>query len=71
MNVRAIKMSQLATRPGQAGLLPLSHATIWRLVSAGEFPRPFKIGSSTMWDLAEVEAFIATKRFNNSDFKIG
>jgi predicted DNA-binding transcriptional regulator AlpA len=51
--------------------LPLSHATIWRLVGAGEFPKPFKIGASTMWDLAEVEAFIATKRLNNSDFKIG
>ena len=56
MNVRAIKMSQLATRPVHPGLLPLSHATIWRLVGAGQFPKPFKIGASTMWDLTEGEA---------------
>ena len=71
MNVRAIKMSQLATRPGHPGLLPLSHATIWRLVGTGQFPKPFKIGASTMWDLAEVEAFIATTRLKYSDPEIG
>jgi len=40
---------------------------IWRLVRAGRFPKPFKLGvdrkySRNFWDEAEVDAFLASRR---------
>jgi predicted DNA-binding transcriptional regulator AlpA len=58
---RLIRLAQLATTQQQPGLLPVSPATIWRWVrTRAEFPKPVKIGpQTTVWDLAEIEAFIA------------
>jgi len=66
MSRRVIRISELASTPatpGRAarpGLLPVSPATIWRWVRESKFPKPFKLGTSvTVWDLNEVESFIA------------
>lgn len=66
MSQRVIRLSELATtpatitKPAKAGKLPVSPATIWRWVREGKFPKPFKLGESvTVWDAAEVDAFIA------------
>lgn len=66
MSHRVIRISELATtpatktRPARAGKLPVSPATVWRWVREGRFPKPFKLGESvTVWDAAEVDAFIA------------
>ena len=60
---RIIKMSELASRPGRPGLLAASPASIWRWVRSGKFPAPFKIGvRRTVWDLGEVERFLAEQR---------
>ncbi|MEN9780743.1 MAG: hypothetical protein RL014_1891 [Pseudomonadota bacterium] len=62
MQNRVIRLAQLATQPGRPpGLLPVSPATIWRWVrTRADFPKPVKIGpQTTVWDLAEIEAFIA------------
>jgi predicted DNA-binding transcriptional regulator AlpA len=57
---RVIRINELATTPVKAGKLPVSPATIWRWVREGKFPKPFKLGQSvTVWDLAQVEAFMA------------
>ena len=55
-----VRISELASTPTQKGKLPVSPAAIWRWVKNGKFPKPFKLGASTtVWDLAEVDAFIA------------
>lgn len=60
MSLRVLRLRQLATENGHPGLLPVGPATIWRWVKAGKFPKPFKLGQgATVWDAAEVEAFIA------------
>lgn len=67
MSLKFINMSKLATRPGHPpGLLPVTPATIWRWVKERpEFPKPFKIGNqATVWNLAEIEKFIANKYSN-------
>lgn len=59
---RVIRINELATTPAKAGKLPVSPATIWRWVREGKFPKPFKLGQSvTVWDLAQVEAFMAQR----------
>jgi prophage regulatory protein len=56
---RLFRLQQIATTPQRQGILPCSPATVWRMVKAGKFPRPFKIGQRcTVWDAAEVEAYI-------------
>ncbi len=63
MSQRVYRASQLASKPGQSGILPISPATLWRWVRAGKFPQPFKLGEKvTVWDAAEVEAFIQAQR---------
>lgn len=62
MSQKFIRISELASTPGKPGKLPVSPATIWRWARDQNvnFPQPFKLGSSvTVWDLAEVDAFIA------------
>ncbi len=60
MSQRIIRVSGIATTPKNKGMLPVSPATIWRWVREGKFPMPYKLGDAvTVWDLAEVEAFIA------------
>ena len=62
MSQRVYRASQLATRPNNPGILPISPATLWRLVKAKKFPQPFKLSARvTVWDAAEVEAFIQTQ----------
>ena len=52
----------IGPRAGKLGILPVSPATIWRWVREDKFPKPFKLGESvTVWDAAEVEAFIARR----------
>lgn len=47
-------------RKGIPGLLPISHATLWRKVSDGTFPRPVKLSQrTTAWRAAEVRRWIA------------
>lgn len=59
MSQRVIRISELASTPSRPGLLPVSPTTVWRWVREGRFPKPFKLGDSvTVWDAAEVEAFI-------------
>ena len=60
MAQRVIRIGDLATTKNKPGRLPISPATIWRWVSRGQFPKPFKLGANcTVWDLDQVEAFLA------------
>ena len=43
------------------GIRPKSRAQRWRLIKAGQFPKPLKIGSRNLWSSDEVDAFIAER----------
>lgn len=62
MSQQVIRIAELATTKGKPGKLPVSPATIWRWVREEKFPKPFKLGESvTVWDAAEVDAFLAKR----------
>lgn len=43
--------------------LSVSESTIWRWTTEGKFPKPIRLGTkTTVWDLDEVENFIAKQR---------
>ena len=42
--------------------MQLGKTTIYRLVSRGEFPAPFKIGSGTYWRRADIERFLDARQ---------
>lgn len=41
-----------------AQMLSISTRTLWRLVSVKKFPAPVRVGGSTRWRAADVEAWI-------------
>ncbi len=42
--------------------VPYSRATIYRLISSGEFPRPYSLGARAVaWREAEISAWIETR----------
>lgn len=43
-------------------VIPVSHATLWRMVKAGRFPAPLKLGpKTTVWRAEDVRAWIASQ----------
>lgn len=63
MTQRVYRIRQLVGNKGAAGILPVSSNTLWRWVRSGKFPQPFKLGEKvTVWDAAEVDAFIKGQR---------
>jgi len=62
MTRRVLRIRDLATTKFTSGLLPVSPATVWRWVSEGRFPAPFKLGANTtVWDAEKVEQFLAQR----------
>jgi predicted DNA-binding transcriptional regulator AlpA len=60
---KLFRMSQISSTPAKSGLLPVSRATLWRWVSEGKFPKPFKMGArTTVWDAVEVLAYINAQK---------
>lgn len=46
-------------RKGTAGVVPFSHATLWRKVGTGEFPAPVKLSAGiTAWKVEDVRAWM-------------
>lgn len=66
MQTKFIRIRELASSPGRNGLparrgrLPVSHATVWRWVKLGEFPKPVHLGpQTTAWRLEDIERWEA------------
>jgi prophage regulatory protein len=56
---RYIRISEIASRPGHEGMLPVSAPTIWRWVKLGTFPPPIRLGpQTTAWPVEAIEEFI-------------
>ena len=55
---RALKLKEVL------GLVSLSRATVYRMMSRGEFPRPVRIGvRATGWRSDEVEEWLASRPY--------
>lgn len=54
-----IKSELLSAREG-AKILGVGLSTFWRLAAKGKVPQPIKIGGSTRWRRADIEALYAT-----------
>ena len=52
MNTRLITMGEVVSR------IPFTRTHIYKLVRADKFPRPRKLGSKTVFDAAEIDAYI-------------
>ena len=42
-------------------IMPISRATFCNMVKKGEFPRPIKIGRSSLWTQEQVQAYMRQK----------
>jgi prophage regulatory protein len=52
-------------RPQLKEIIPLADSTIFGMEQRGEFPRRFALSPRcVVWDLAEVEAWLASRRAN-------
>lgn len=59
--VQPASASELRRAPAVARQVGLSLPTIYRLISADEFPRPIHIGRASRWVGAEVDRWIADR----------
>ena len=55
------KTKRIGARPASRGMIGVSDKTIWLWVKEGQFPKPVKLGSITVWRLSEVQAWMASK----------
>ncbi|MFZ7812244.1 helix-turn-helix transcriptional regulator [Acinetobacter lwoffii] len=51
-----VKLSK--SRPARKGLLPMGETTIRKLISAGKFPTPIKMGRATAWRIEDIEEWM-------------
>ena len=59
---KADKMTTILTLPEVLARTKISRATLYQLLDAGDFPRPFKIGArKNGWTEARVEDWIASR----------
>lgn len=45
-------------RKGKPGLLPMCRTKWYNGVSAGEFPRPIKVGRLSLWRASDIKALL-------------
>ncbi len=58
---------RLLTVEEVAAQLNVSRFTVWRMRDQGRFPRAIKIRSSSRWQHADVDAFVAASRCEPGD----
>ena len=47
-------------------IIPFSHATLWRKVKTGDFPRPVKLSDRiTAWRAEDVRAWMTSRTFDS------
>jgi predicted DNA-binding transcriptional regulator AlpA len=55
-----VREKQLVNQKGRPGIVPVSHATLWRMVKARTFPEPIKLSAGvTAWRVEDVRAWLA------------
>jgi len=58
---RPTQDAQLLTALDVAEILSISKRSVWRLTSAGEIPKPIKLGHSCRWSRKSIEQFVIDK----------
>lgn len=57
--VRQSMLVKNPRRPNAAAVLPFSASTLWRMVAAGQFPRPVKLRQRiTAWQVGAVRQWL-------------
>jgi len=60
--IRESQLVQSPKRPGNAAPLPFSAPTLWRMVKAGRFPQPHKLGTKiTAWRVSDVREWMTAQ----------
>lgn len=56
-----IRLAQLIKSPkNPAPVVPVSASSVWRMVKAGDFPAPLKLGpKTTAWRVADIRRWLA------------
>jgi predicted DNA-binding transcriptional regulator AlpA len=58
MPKKFIRIKGVATTRNGPGRYPMSKATIYRLIAAGQFPRPVKLGPGiSAWDCDDLDGY--------------
>jgi predicted DNA-binding transcriptional regulator AlpA len=63
-NTGFVRQSQLIgdRKKGVAGIIPFSHATLWRKVKENQFPAPVKLSTNvTAWRVEDVRKWIESR----------
>ena len=53
-----------------AAMLSVSRSTVWAAVARGELPAPIKLGGSTRWQRAEIEARVEAAALLRCDLAV-
>lgn len=48
-------------------VVPVSRATLYRMIRKGEFPKPCRIGRLTVWPHSDVRAWVNRVKWNRVD----
>ncbi|HIZ51814.1 MAG TPA: AlpA family phage regulatory protein [Candidatus Pseudomonas excrementavium] len=65
--MKELQTKVLINRKKLLAMIPLSDRTIFNMEQRGEFPRRIALTSRNVaWDLAEVEAWIDSRKFSNA-----
>lgn len=65
MAVPAPPLRRTIKKPELRQMVPLADSTIWEMEQRGQFPKRFLLTPRcVVWDLAEVEAWLALRRSN-------
>jgi len=57
--LRERQLIGVRNNPTYPRLIPISHATLWRLVKDKKFPAPQKLGpNTTVWNVGSVRAWL-------------
>ena len=43
---------------GPTPVIPLSRATIYRMIERGDFPKPKRLGRATVWSVVDIRAWL-------------
>ena len=61
--VRAAQLANNSKRPPAPVPLPFSEPTLWRMVKAGQFPAPVKLGPMiTAWNVGKVREWMRAQQ---------
>lgn len=59
-----VRQTDLVGRPSKSirGIIPFSPSTLWRMVAAGEFPKPVKLSARcTAWRVEDIREWMAQR----------